>query len=301
MGAMDQRGLGILLVAGSAVAYSTAGFFTRLIPLDVWTILFWRGLSAGGFIAAVFLWQQGRSATDGVRAIGWPGLVATACSALATILFINAFRMTSVADVVIIFATAPFVTAAIDRVWFGIRENRTTLAASSVAVLGVCVMMVGAGVQGHLAGDFLAFGMTALMALMMVIVRHYRATPMLPAASASAFLCALLALPFAAPLAVGPVNMLDLALFGVTQFGLGLLLLTLGTRLVSATESALINTLEVPFAALWVWLAFAEVPSWSTVAGGAVVVAAVVAQVVLGETGTPHAMPPIPQRALGKG
>ncbi len=282
MAGNDQRGAGILLVAASALAYSTAGFFTRLIPLDVWTILFWRGLFAGGFIAAVFLWQQRGRVTGSVRAIGWPGLVATACSALATIMFINAFRMTSVAEVVIIFAAAPFVTAAIDRVWFGIREGRATFVASATAVVGVGVMMAGAGFQGHLAGDVLAFGMTLLMSLMMVIIRRHRETPMLPAASASAFLCAALALPFAAPLSPSAGNMLDLALFGVTQFGLGLLLLTLGTRLVSATESALINTLEVPFAALWVWLAFAEVPSWSTLIGGVVVIAAVVAQVLIG-------------------
>jgi drug/metabolite transporter (DMT)-like permease len=289
MAERDQRVAGILLMAASALAYSTAGFFTRLIPLDVWTILFWRGLFAGGFIAAVFLWQERGRAADSVRAIGWPGLVATACSALATIMFIHAFRMTSVAEVVVIFAAAPFVTAAIDRVWFGIREGRATLIASATAMAGVAVMMAGAEFQGHLAGDVLALGMTVLMALMMVIIRRHRETPMLPAASASAFLCAILALLFAAPLSVSAVNMVDLALFGVTQFGLGLLLLTLGTRLVSATESALINTLEVPFAALWVWLAFAEIPSWSAFVGGAVVIGAVVAQILIGATARPAA------------
>ncbi len=237
-----------------------------------------------------FLWQEGRGAVGGIRAIGWPGLLATACSALATILFINAFRLTSVADVVIIFATAPFLTAAIARVWFGTREGGATLVASAAALLGVVVMMGGASVQGHLAGDLLALGMTLLMATMMVIIRQYRQTPMLPAASASALLCALLAWPFAAPLSVTPSEMWELALFGVTQFGLGLLLLTLGTRLVSATESALVNTLEVPLAALWVWLAFNEVPSWSTLAGGAIVVAAVVGHVVLGENSTSAAL-----------
>jgi hypothetical protein len=39
--------LGSLVVAVSATAYSTAGFFTRLIDLDIWTVLFWRGLFAG--------------------------------------------------------------------------------------------------------------------------------------------------------------------------------------------------------------------------------------------------------------
>ncbi len=283
MGATDRRALGLLLCAGAAAAYSTAGYFTRLLPLDVWTILFWRGLFAGGFVALCFLWQEGRGAASAVRAIGWPGLLATACSGLATILFINAFRLTSVADVVIVFATAPFLTAGIARVWFGTRESGATLAASAAALVGVVVMMGGASRAGHLAGDLLALGMTLLMATMMVIIRQYRQTPMLPAASASALLCALLAWPLAMPLSVSSVQMLQLALFGVTQFGMGLLLLTLGTRLVSATESALVNTLEMPLAALWVWLAFKEVPSWSTLIGGGLVIAAVVGHVVLGE------------------
>jgi drug/metabolite transporter (DMT)-like permease len=286
MGGADHRGLGLVLCAGAAAAYSTAGYFTRLIPLDVWTILFWRGLFAGGFVAACFVWQEGRGAARGIRAIGWPGLLATACSALATILFINAFRLTSVADVVIIFATAPFLTAAIARAWFGTRESGATLVASAAALVGVVIMMGGASVQGHFVGDLLALGMTVLMATMMVIIRQYRQTPMLPAASASAFLCALFALPLAAPLSVTSTEMVELVLFGVTQFGLGLLLLTLGTRLVSATESALVNTLEVPLAALWVWLAFNEVPPSSTLIGGAIVVAAVVGHVVLGEART---------------
>lgn len=194
-------------------------------------------------------------------------------------LFIIAFRHTSVADVVIVFATAPFVTAAIDRLSYGTRADRTTLAAGGAALFGVCIMISGAGIAGRLAGDMLAFGMTVLMAVMMVIVRRHHATPMLPAASASAFFCALLAVPAAAPLAVGPREMMELVLFGVTQFGLGLLLLTLGARLVPATEAALISTLEIPLAALWVWLAFGETPPWTTLMGGVVVVGAIIAQI----------------------
>ncbi|HTD48832.1 MAG TPA: EamA/RhaT family transporter, partial [bacterium] len=73
-----------------------------------------------------------------------------------------------------------------------------------------------------------------------------------------------------------------LALFGTTQFGLGLLLLTLGTRLISATESALISALEAPLAPAWVWVAFKEVPPLATFVGGAVVMAAVSAHILAG-------------------
>src|SRR5262249_59568813 len=43
--------LGSFVVAVSQTAYSTAGFFPRLIDLDIWTVLCWRGLFAGLFIA----------------------------------------------------------------------------------------------------------------------------------------------------------------------------------------------------------------------------------------------------------
>jgi drug/metabolite transporter (DMT)-like permease len=65
------------------------------------------------------------------------------------------------------------------------------------------------------------------------------------------------------------------------SLGLGLLLLTLGTRLISATRSALIGSLEAPLAPVWVWLAFGELPPLMTCAGGAVVMAAVAADMLL--------------------
>lgn len=276
----DQHGLGILLTGASALAYSTSGFFTRLIPLDTWTILFWRGIFAGLFIAIFTIWQHRRDTLAAVRAIGGPGLAAAAFSALATILYINAFRRTSVADVMIITATIPFMTAALGWLWLRERETWATLMASIVAFAGAVTMVGGAVVQGHLTGDLLALGMALCMACMMLIVRKHRATPMLPAACLSAFLCSALVWPAASPAVVGPGNLLYLGLFGTTQFGLGLLLLTLGTRLVSATESALMGALETPLGPLWVWLAFGELPSLTTWIGGAIIMGAVSAHIV---------------------
>jgi drug/metabolite transporter (DMT)-like permease len=98
---------------------------------------------------------------------------------------------------------------------------------------------------------------------------------MLPAACLSALLCPLLVWPFATPFAVGPGDMAELALFGTTQFGLGLLLLTVGGQMVSATENALLNTLETPLAVAWVWACFGEMPTVPSFVGGTIVMAAV--------------------------
>lgn len=273
--ARGQHLLGIVLNLASAVAYSTSGFWTRLIPLDPWTILFWRGLFAGIFIGGVIVWRYGRRTLDIVRGIGVPGIAAACLSTLATIMYINAFRRTSVADVMIMNATTPFIAAVIAWLWLKERETWSTLAASAVALLGTMVMVGGSVREGHLFGDLLAFGMALCMAGMMLLIRRHRETPMLPAACLSAFLCPLFVWPLAHPAAAAGTNMLYLILFGVTQFGLGLLLLTLGARLISATETALIQASEVPLGPLWVWFAFREIPPVPTWIGGAIILAAV--------------------------
>jgi drug/metabolite transporter (DMT)-like permease len=278
-GTMDRHAQGVLLIFLSAIAYSSAGFFTRLIHLDAWTMLFWRGLFAGLMILCVIVVQERGRTVAAIRAIGRPGLVAALCSTAATILYLNAFRRTSVADVAVIFAAAPFLTAGLGWLWLGVTEAWATLAASLFALLGVSIMVGGAVAEGHLIGDLLAFGMTACMAIMMLIIRQQQQTSMLPAACLSALLCPLVVWPFVSPLAIDMGDMVNLFLFGTTQFGLGLVFLTLGGRLVSATENALINTLETPLAVAWVWLCFGETPSVTSFGGGIVVMAAVAAHV----------------------
>lgn len=271
---------GTVLVLLSAFAFSTAGLFTRLIETDVWTMLFWRGLFGGLFIAGYVAWRDGAAALEAVRRIGRPGLVAAGCSTAATICFISALRETTVADVLVINATAPFVTAALAWAWIGVRERPRTLAASGFALAGVVITVVPALGSGRLLGNLLALAMTLLISAMMVVIRQQRHVCMLPAASLSALLCTVVAWPLAEPASVSSRDFFLLVLFGTSQFGLGLLLLTLGTRLISATRSALIGTLETPLAPAIVWVALSEEPAVMTCLGGAIVLGAVVGDLI---------------------
>ncbi len=275
---------GVLLLTASAAAFSTAGLFTRLIQADTWTVLAWRGLFGGLFIGAWVLRHDGAAA---FRRIGVPGLLAASCSTVATICFIQALRRTSVADVTLIYATAPFVAAAATWLWAGETPRRTTLLASLAMLLGVAIMLGAAPAAGQLVGKLLALAMTVLMAVMIVIIRGARQTPMLPAACLSCLACTALALPFAHPAAVGLWDLLWLALFGTTQFGLGLLLLTLGSRLLPPARTALIGNLELPLGPLWVWLAFGEGASRATWLGGGLVVVAVLFDMLMPVETTP--------------
>jgi drug/metabolite transporter (DMT)-like permease len=276
-----DSGLGVALIAGSAVAYSTAGFFTRLIQVDLWTLIFWRGLFSTAFLLTVAHIQHGRSEMRPFRRLDRWGWIAAGFSTAAMFCYLAALRNTSVADVAIIYGTAPFVTAAVALLMLGERTMPVTLWSSALALIGVALMFAGSHVSRALDGDLLALAMTVLMALMIIATRRSASASSLPIAAISSLASSIVAAPLAHPGRPDLLQVAELALFGIAQLGLGLLLLTAGTRRLSASRVALIGGLDVPLAPIWVWIAFNETPSPATIAGGLIVIAAVTLNTLL--------------------
>ena len=260
-----------MLIALSAVSYSTAGLFTRVISADWWTMLFFRGMFASLFLALYLAYVYRGRSRDVLNQISWPTLAATAASTAAMICNLGAYRNTSVANVVVIYATAPFVAATVACVVLKEPFKRHTWIASIVSLVGVTAMMLGSIAGGGLLGDLLAFAMTFFMSCMMVAIRFGRNLDMIPSALFSSLLCMAVTAPLATITSVPAGDLGYLAVFGVTQLGLGMLLLTEGSRRISPPAVALIGSLDIPFAMLWVWLWFAEVPAVQTLRGGCII------------------------------
>lgn len=271
--------LGLALVTASTIAWSTAGLFTRVISVETGTMLVWRGVFGAIGLFIVILMLEGKRGITAFRHLGVPGWSFAIISAVGMVCFIYALRLTTVAHVSIIYATVPLVAAGL--AWVVMREtpSKHAIAASLVALIGVSVM-VGLGRDGTLIGDLMAFGMTLVMAIIMVISRRYQNLPILQAACLSAVLSSAAAIPMADGIAVSSDQLWLLALFGLVNSALGLALFTLGARMLPAIETALIGALEAPIAPLWVWLMFAETPSRETFVGGVIVFVAVAAHLV---------------------
>jgi drug/metabolite transporter (DMT)-like permease len=272
--------IGLALVAVAALAWSTSGIYVRLISADLMTMLFWRGIFSGAAIFLLFFAIEGRRAFAVLTSLRWPSLAVALLSAAGMITGIGAMRFTSVADAMVIYATVPFVTAGIAFVFIGERPRRSTLIASAAALAGVIIMLWGAELGGSLFGKLLAILMTLCMASFTVIMRHHREVPMLPAMGASGWICSLACLGFAAPLGISAGDLWLTALFGMAQNAAGLALYSFGSKRVPAAEATLIAALEVPLTPLWVFLFFAEMPGFQTLAGGAVVLIALFSHIL---------------------
>jgi drug/metabolite transporter (DMT)-like permease len=282
MNAQAQYRLGLLLIAGSAIAWSTAGYFTRLIPLDNWTLLFWRGIFAAIGIFLFMLVKDGPGAWRQFGQLRGPGWLFALISGGSMIVYITSLTLTTVAHVAIIYCVVPFVAAGLAFLTMGERPSPVAIGASLMALVGVAVMVGMSGGEGSLVGDLLALVMTLGMAVIMVISRRHRDIPILAAACLSAILSAAACWPLALHALPPPDMLLQLALFGLVNSAIGIALFTLGARLIPAIETGLIGALDAPLAPLWVWLAFSEIPGRNTILGGILVFGAVLAHVSLG-------------------
>jgi drug/metabolite transporter (DMT)-like permease len=285
-----SRRTGIALVTAAAVAWSTAPFFTRLLHFDSWTILFWRGLFGGSLITAFLVLAQGRTGLRELVETGRSGWLVACLSTLGMVSFIPALQLTSVSNVAIIIATGPFVAAGLAWIWLREAARLSTLIASLVALCGVAIIVGNAGGISDAGGIGLACLMTLAIAAMTVAVRRHRQTSMVAAAALSNFLGSLVSIPFANGIvSVTATDVFILAMFGFFQVALGLTLFVLGSRLLPSGQASLIATLETPLMPFWVWLAFQEIPTSRALVGGALVMGAVVADVIADSRASPRA------------
>jgi drug/metabolite transporter (DMT)-like permease len=215
----------------------------------------------------------------GLRTARIPMLVVSVCTAVASGAFMVALGRTSVAHVLLFQAISPIIAAVLGVKVLGELLTPRICAAMVLALVGVGVMVGGPG-GGNLTGDALALLMAVAFAVVIVVSRRHRAVSMAPAACMAQLLLLLVATPLSDLGSVRAGDVLWSFLLGAGQLGLGLAAFTVSARLIPAAELAVITLLEVVLGPVWVWIGAGERPSVATLAGGAIVIGAVVVQSV---------------------
>jgi drug/metabolite transporter (DMT)-like permease len=283
-----QHRLGLAYVALSALLWSLSGLFMLSIKADLMTIIFLRGLISGSAIMAIFAIVEKRQAIPTLKAMRGPTLAAAVLAGASMIFGLSAIHYASVAEAMVIYATAPFMTAGIAYLFIREKASLATLIASCVAVCGVIFMVTGDGGSGSPLGKILAVLMSLSVAGLATVMRHYRSIQMLPAMAGGSFICSLATVPFIHLGSVTPTDFGLILLFGIVQNASGLALYVVGARRISAASASLITALEVPFTPLWTWIFMNDAPSQATLIGGAIVLVALFGHILV-EIRRPHA------------
>jgi drug/metabolite transporter (DMT)-like permease len=270
-----MRGLVAVMAGGFALSF-TGAIFRMLDGADAWQILFYRTLSLTIGVLLVVAYRSRGRLTPAFRAIGRPGLVAGAIMGFGFPFFTLAIVYTTVADALFLISTSPLFAAIIG--WMVLRERvrGATWIASIVALVGVAVMFGDGFTGGGFFGKAMALGAAASMASYTVCVRFRPHGDMSPALVIAGLIATAFAATMADNLGISLHDLLLCVFMGGVLATFGFIMFTYGPKYVPAAEVMLLTLVEVILGPIWAVLIVGEIPSYYTIAGGAIVLAAVV-------------------------
>lgn len=264
------RAKGVLLSFLGILVLSPDSLLIRSIGVDVFTLVFWRGtLMAVGLTAGIVVAYRSRT-WEAFRAIGWIGGVAAVVLAAGTLMFVLAIRHTTVANVLIIMGITPLLSAVLSLIFLKESVAGRTWVAILVALAAIWMTVSGNVERGAWLGDGFALVAAMFVAAHVVVVRWAREVNLVPSVAVGGVLVALVALPFATPADVVPVDAILLGVLGLVVLPTAFGLLILAPRYLPAPEVSLIKLSEMVLGPLWVWIVIGESPGLAALVGGGV-------------------------------
>ena len=278
---------GVALVLLAGVFWSSMGVGVRLIEVaDVWQILFYRSIALALFLFTIIAWRSGYQPLARIRRAGIAGVIGGIGLVVAFSGGLYAIQTTSVANAMFLFASAPFLAAFLG--WILLRESvrRATWVAMLLAVAGIVVMVANGIAEGRMAGNVSALASAFGFAVFTIALRWGKLEDMLPAvflAGVFTFLTAAVVCQVNGKGYAIPPGDIGIALaLGLFQVGMGLVVFTIGSKVVPAAELALLSMTEVLLGPLWVWLFLGETADIETLVGGSILMLAIAANALTG-------------------
>lgn len=282
---MTEYRKGILATAVAAILWSTGGLFIKLLPFDAWTILFYRSLYAAILFALVYRKELLQVNTRMFLTVAvYVGLLST---------FVVSTKLTTAANAIFLQYTGTAYVLLLEPI---LRKRQTGVLhyqRLDVWTMIICFLGMGLFFSGGLQADnLLGIGIAAISGLLLAALILSQRSNGLKYQVPAIFWgnMAVLLVSFPAWLRSEPPTLPEhgmLAFLGFIQIGMGYLLFTYGLKRITATESALIAMLEPVLNPVWVLIGYGEVPSFMSLVGGGLIIAALTFRVLARKPASP--------------
>ena len=273
-------GQGAILLC--AVLWSTSGLFIKLVNWHPVLIAGSRSLLAASFLLALRRCSPVRNSVRGTL----PVIVCSGlCYAATMILFVTANKLTASANAILLQYTAPVWAALLG--WFFLREKPRweQWAALALVSLGMFLVFRSGLAAGSLAGDLIALVSGLTFGANSVLMRMQKDGSPADIMISAHITTLLFSIPFffLHPPAINTGNVISILFMGIFQIGAASALFAFGIRRVPAVQAMLTATVEPVLNPIWVLLVTGERPALSVMAGGGVIIGAVVFSSLMGK------------------
>ena len=273
----------IVLIAG--IFWSFGPLVVRHIDnahLIPWQYLFFRG-SVIFLVLNIYLFlAEGQKFIGNYNRIGLSGLIGGVSLGIANISFILSITTTTAAVTMMMLATQPFVAAILAYIFLKEKISKTTFIAITVAAAGIIFMSFDSKGEGTLFGLINGLLSSLGFAGFTVSLRWRKNTPKFTTVAIAGIFCSAVAILFLlyndSNIFISLKNSSLSALHGFLVCT-GLVLFSMKSKYLPATDLTLLSLTEVLGGIFWVWLPWFginEVPSVNTLIGGAIIISAII-------------------------
>ena len=243
----------------------------NLVP---WQYIYARGLTIFLILNLYLFFEEGPNFYKNYLKIGMSGIIGGIGLGVAMITFMFSITNTSAAITLLCLAAMPFFTALLGFLFLKETISLNVWIAILMATIGIIIIALGNTEKTSFIG--LIFGMVSSIgfSVFSVSLRWRKETPKFTTVSFAGFFCVIVASIF---IISKELNFLSSsyngALFSLhcTLVCIGLILYSIGSKVIPAAELTLLSLTEVIGGIFWVWvpiLGINEIPSTNTIIGG---------------------------------
>jgi len=277
--------LAIPLVALAGLIWSFGPLVVRNIDganTIPWQYLFSRGIVIFLLLNVYLFFEEGINFYKNYLKIGISGIIGGIGLGTANITFIWSITNTTAAITLLCLAAMPFITALLGFLFLREKISVSVWIAISVASIGIGIMAFGGFSLGSINGLLFGIASAVGFSIFSVSLRWRKETPKFTTVAFAGLFCCLFSLVI---IIQNDLNFLSssknqslFALHG-TLVCLGLILYSIGSRVIPAAELTLLSLTEIIGGIFWVWIpifGINEVPSNNTIIGGFLIFMAII-------------------------
>jgi drug/metabolite transporter (DMT)-like permease len=272
---LTNNAKGLALTSLGVFIMSLESLFIKFTTISPFLFSFYIGIFMFISMSISFIFNQKTQSMNIKEILSKSPFILIVCAILmgsSNIFFITAIKITTVANVVIIFSTAALFSALFAYLFFREKITKNIVIASLFIFIGLFIIFNDSLEMGSLEGNIYALLCTALFATSFVLLSKYKEMNRVILTAFSGLALSIIAFFFCDEFYIDFKTLIIVMTMGLLISPISRVLLGTGAKYINASEVSLLMIIETIMAPIWVWIFLDEIPSSYTFIGGSLII-----------------------------